>query len=57
MMNEDDFKKTYIATFLAAYAAKQYDFNCQTGWEKDFPPIEDSQTLAQDAWNKLQERS
>jgi hypothetical protein len=52
-MNERDFKDAFIAAFLGALAAEQYEERCVMGrWPMTWP-IEDAETLADDAWAKL----
>lgn len=53
MNDEEYFKRTYIATFLASYAAVSYDRNCQAGWPSESQPTEDADILAEQAWSQL----
>lgn len=55
-MEKKTFIAFYMATFLAAYTAQNYDMNCLAGNPpKDHhQPIEDAATLAGEAWTKLQ---
>lgn len=52
-MEKEEFIRQYVVTFLASYAAEQYDFNCQTGWKNRDQPIEDAYCLAEEAWEQL----
>lgn len=54
-MLESRFKSQYIAGFLAARAAHDYDRNCQEGWVDQSQPIEDAACLADEAWDQLKE--
>lgn len=52
-MNEKTFKENYISTFLASWAAQNYEDYCILGKQEDLkkPPIEDAVYLADCAWN------
>lgn len=52
-MDKETFLNQYIVTFLASYAAEQYDFNCAHGRWHDHN-VEDAMFLAGEAWDELQ---
>lgn len=54
-MEKEEFKKMYIASFLGAYAADTYIYNCQIGWTNKSQPVDDSVILADEAWEQLEE--
>jgi hypothetical protein len=52
-LNEQTFKSTYVANFLASYMALTYEDNCQNGHEGNphhHQPLEDAIHLADCAW-------
>ncbi|WP_018234256.1 hypothetical protein [Thioalkalivibrio thiocyanodenitrificans] len=51
-MDEQTFKAQFIASFLAAWAARNFDQACMTGNHEifDHPPVEDAQTIADLTW-------
>lgn len=55
-MNKQEFTAHYIATFLAAYAASNYDMNCLADKAPaDYvQPVDVAASLANEAWTKLQ---
>lgn len=54
--DEREFKLNYMAAFLGGYAAVHYIEQCQNGWkDKNWQPVEDAETLANKAWERLQE--
>jgi hypothetical protein len=56
-MNEEQFKQQFIVTFLATWAATNYDFCVSHGQHERLgnPPVEDAEFLADRAWATLQE--
>lgn len=57
-MDEDSFKTTYIATFLASYMAGRYTDDCMNGHigkPYENQPIEDAVFLAECAWISYKE--
>jgi hypothetical protein len=54
-MNKQGFISSYIATFLATYAAQNYDMNCLAGKtaEQYHHPVEDAAVLADAAWKEV----
>ncbi len=55
-MEEDKFKETFAATFLATWCATQYDHACAMGIAErlEKPPVEDAIYLADTAWAEMQ---
>lgn len=59
-MNELEFKRNYVATFLASYMASRYDSDCANGHigePYDHQPIEDAIDLADRAWKAWEMKS
>jgi len=56
VLNEVEFKSTYIATFCATYMANRYDDDCMNGHPNkpyNHQPIEDASFLANKAWEQV----
>ena len=53
--DEAAFKKQYVIQFMATYQAVTYQNNCAKGWanHSQVMPIEDAETLANEAWDQL----
>lgn len=49
-MEENEFKSTYVATFLASYMASRYEKDCMNGTHCRVQPVEDAMTLSDEAW-------
>jgi hypothetical protein len=58
-MNEQRFKETYIATFLASWSANNYDFACTNDRHDMFEaqPIDDAKMLADLAWQRVKDNT
>lgn len=52
-MSESEFIQKYVSSFLGAYAAQNYDRNCQEGWIMANQPVEDAYELAREAWARI----
>lgn len=54
-MDEKAFKTHFIATFLAAWVASNYEESCIRGQHErlNHPPAEDAEFLANKAWEEL----
>ena len=52
------FKMQFIASFLAAWCANNYDDYCARGWtgKMDHPPVEDATYLADQAWKEMKKK-
>lgn len=46
------FIQQFVSTFLGSYATQRYDQNCIDGWKDRFVPVEDAETLANEAWDR-----
>lgn len=57
-MNEQEFKRHFVATFLATWCANNYNDCCATGQHDMLsnPPVEDAKFLADEAWEKYREQ-
>jgi hypothetical protein len=55
-ISEGQFKSQFTMTFLATWAATQYDHACASGQQErlETPPVEDAVFLADAAWLALQ---
>lgn len=55
-MDEKNFKEQFKVTFLATWAATNYNDYCMNGIQEQLsnPPVEDAIFLADEAWQKLQ---
>jgi len=53
-MRKAQFIKNYVASFLGAFAANEYQEQCRQGWKHRDAifPVEDAQTLAEAAWER-----
>lgn len=55
-MTEQAFKDQFKVTFLATWAATNYNDYCMNNMQEQLshPPVEDAIFLADEAWQKLQ---
>ena len=55
--HEKEFKAMFLTVFLATYCANEYPDACARGEHERLsrPPVEDAMSLADDAWEKVQE--
>lgn len=51
--SKEEFIERYATTFLATYAAVNYDDNCMRGKSAQHP-VEDAFFLAREAWDEVQ---
>lgn len=54
---EEEFKRQFITSFIAAWSASNYDEACYSGGHErlEHVPVEDAQLLAENAWKKWSE--
>ena len=54
-MTKQEFIEQYKVTFLATWAAKNYEDYCMRGIQEQLetPPVEDAQFLAEAAWEEM----
>jgi hypothetical protein len=55
-VTEEEFKEQFKVTFLATWAATNYNEYCMNSMQEALsnPPIEDAIFLADEAWKKLE---
>lgn len=53
-LDEQQFKRQFVATFLATWVANNYTEACMMGQHEKLrhPPVEDADDLAHDAWRQ-----
>lgn len=55
--DREEFIRNYVITFLASYAAREYDDCCMRGQHQrlENPPCEDAFYLAEKAWERMEQ--